>query len=148
MLKSSRFFGSCVIAGTLLFLILMVTLHILRPDYNPLRNFLSEYAVGPFGFVLTAAAYVLAVIFTHDTFPWIFDSCVFLGTYPCPILFVGSGSTGGVFGHSNMVVSHRPAISTAYTLCSWHCRLTALELTADILFLLGLGAAIVSRKHR
>ena len=63
MLKSSRFFGSCVVAGALLFLITMVALHLLRPDYNPLRNFLSEYAVGPFGFLLTTAAYVLAATF-------------------------------------------------------------------------------------
>jgi len=63
MLKSSRFFGSCVVAGAILFLITMVALHLLRPDYNPLRNFLSEYAVGPFGFLLTAAVYVLAATF-------------------------------------------------------------------------------------
>jgi len=62
MLKSSRFFGSCVVAGTLLSLIAMVTLHLLRPDYT-LRNFLSEYAVGPFGFLVTAACYVLAATF-------------------------------------------------------------------------------------
>jgi hypothetical protein len=63
MLKSSRFFGSCVVAGAILVLILVVALHLLRPDYNPLRNFLSEYAVGPFGFLLTAAVYVLAATF-------------------------------------------------------------------------------------
>lgn len=57
---SSRFCGSCVITGTLLFLILMVTLHFLQPDYNPLRNFCSEYLVGPFGFLGTAALYILA----------------------------------------------------------------------------------------
>jgi len=38
----------------------MAALHLLRPDYNPLRNFMSEYLVGPFGFLGTAAAYVLA----------------------------------------------------------------------------------------
>jgi hypothetical protein len=63
MLKSSRFFGSCVVAGTLLFLIAIVTLHLLQPNYNPLRNFISEYAVGPFGFLLTIAAYELAATF-------------------------------------------------------------------------------------
>jgi len=57
---SSRFCGSCVVAGTLLVLILMAALHLLRPDYNPLRNFMSEYLVGPFGFLGTATAYVLA----------------------------------------------------------------------------------------
>jgi hypothetical protein len=63
MLKSSRFFGSCVVAGTLLFLTMVAALHFLRSDYNPLRNFISEYAVGPYGFILTAAVYVLAATF-------------------------------------------------------------------------------------
>ena len=62
MLKSSRFFGSCVVAGTLLSLMTMVALHLLRPDYT-LHRFLSEYAVGPFGFLATAAIYVLAATF-------------------------------------------------------------------------------------
>jgi len=57
---SSRFCGSCVIAGTLLCLFLFAMLHLLRPDYNPLRRFMSEYLVGPFGFLGTAAAYLLA----------------------------------------------------------------------------------------
>jgi MFS family permease len=55
-----RFPGSCVVAGTLLSLITMIALHLLRPDYNPLRNFMSEYLVGPFGFLGTAALYILA----------------------------------------------------------------------------------------
>jgi hypothetical protein len=59
---SSRFFGSCVVAGAVLFLIAMVTLHLLRPDYT-LRNFLSEYAVGPFSFLLTTAIYELSATF-------------------------------------------------------------------------------------
>ena len=88
MLKSSRFFGSCVVAGALLFLITMVALHLLRPDYNPLRNFLSEYAVGPFGFLLTAAVYELAATFLMLLFGlrlsvrpsgFLTASCVLLG---------------------------------------------------------------------
>ena len=57
---SSRFCGSCVIAGTLLCLSLFGMLHLLRPDYNPLRRLMSEYLVGPFGLFGTAAAYLLA----------------------------------------------------------------------------------------
>jgi Protein of unknown function (DUF998) len=57
---SLRFCGSCVIAGTLLVLILMAGMHLLQPVYNPLRNVISEYLVGPFGFLGTAALYILA----------------------------------------------------------------------------------------
>ena len=63
MSKSSHFFGSCVVTGTLLALITMVALHLLRADYNPLRRFMSEYLVGPFGFLGTAAVYILAATF-------------------------------------------------------------------------------------
>jgi hypothetical protein len=57
---SSRFFGSCVVAGTLLSLVPAAALHLLRRDYNPLRNFTSEYLVGPYGYLGTALAYMIA----------------------------------------------------------------------------------------
>ena len=60
---SSRYFGLCVIVGILLSLTMGATLELLRPDYNPLRNLLSEYLVGPFSFLGTAAAYMLAATF-------------------------------------------------------------------------------------
>jgi hypothetical protein len=60
---SSRFLGSCVVAGTVFSLILMAMLHLLRPDYNPLRDFLSEYLVGPYGLLGTATVYVVAATF-------------------------------------------------------------------------------------
>lgn len=59
----SRFCGSCVIAGTLLSLILGVALHLLKPDYDPLRSFCSEYLIGPYGFLGTIAAYIIAATF-------------------------------------------------------------------------------------
>ena len=57
---SSRFVGSCVIAGILLSIIVWPTLEFLRSDYSPLRNLLSEYLAGPFSFLGRAAAYMLA----------------------------------------------------------------------------------------
>jgi len=60
---SSRFYGSCVVAGSLLFIIMMVALHLLRPDFNPLQRFMSEYLVGSFGFIGAAAVFVLGATF-------------------------------------------------------------------------------------
>lgn len=40
---------------------MMAALHLLQPGFNPLRNFMSEYLVGPFGYLGTAAVYILAV---------------------------------------------------------------------------------------
>ena len=60
---SSRSCGSWVVAGTLLALIMVAALHLLRTDYNPLRNFTSEYLLGPFGILAAAAAFILAATF-------------------------------------------------------------------------------------
>lgn len=61
MNRVSRALGSCVTAGVFIYLVVMITLHLLRPDYALARRFLSEYSVGPFGFLGNAAFYVLAV---------------------------------------------------------------------------------------
>src|SRR5215475_2692254 len=37
-------------------------LHVLRPDYNPLQRFLSEYAVGRFGALMTVTFFLQALI--------------------------------------------------------------------------------------
>ena len=58
---SSRFYGSGVVAGTLLCLFLFATLHVLRPDCNPLRKLMSEYLIGPFSFLGIAAVFILAM---------------------------------------------------------------------------------------
>jgi len=60
MRQSWRWLGSTAALGTLVYVTLIVTLHLLRPDYDPARRFLSEYSVGSFGFLGTAAFCVLA----------------------------------------------------------------------------------------
>jgi hypothetical protein len=100
---SSRFCGSCVVVGTLLSLITMVALHLLRPDYNPLRRFLSEYAVGPFGFLVAAAACELAATFlmllvglrlnVHPS-GFLTASCVLLGVVVISVGLTAAFPTG------------------------------------------------------
>jgi hypothetical protein len=60
--RSARFCGSGVIAGTLLAIVSIAVLHLLRPGYNPLRNFMSEYLIG-LRFPWNALSYVLAATF-------------------------------------------------------------------------------------
>jgi hypothetical protein len=60
---SSRFIGSCVIAGILLSILLAATVDLLRPDYSPSRNLLDDALVGPLGFFMRAAACVAAATF-------------------------------------------------------------------------------------
>jgi len=60
MSRHSRLLASFVIAGGVIYLAIEVALHFLRPDYHPARRFLSEYAVGNFGFLGTIAFCVMA----------------------------------------------------------------------------------------
>ena len=54
--------GSVVVLGVATVVVLYLLLHVLRPDYNPLRRFLSEYAVGRFGVLMTASFLLQALI--------------------------------------------------------------------------------------
>ena len=58
----SRILGSAVVLGVASVFALYLLLHVLRPDDNPLRRFLSEYAVGRFGVLMTAAFFLQALI--------------------------------------------------------------------------------------
>lgn len=49
------------VAGSALSLILVVALHALKPEYNPSWRFLSEYAIGDFGWVMRLAFFSVAV---------------------------------------------------------------------------------------
>ena len=50
--RLSTILGSVVVMGVGTVVALYLLLHILRPDYNPLQRFLSEYAVGRFGVLM------------------------------------------------------------------------------------------------
>lgn len=43
------------------FFVSLVALHFLRTEYNPLSQTVSQYAVGPYGYFMTAAFYALGV---------------------------------------------------------------------------------------
>jgi len=47
--------ATVAIVGGAYFSVIIVVLHFLRPDLNPLRQPTSEYAVGPYGFLMTSA---------------------------------------------------------------------------------------------
>ena len=49
------------IGGILYFVVAVVVMHFLRPEYNPIDHAVSNYAVGSFGYLMTSAFYVLAV---------------------------------------------------------------------------------------
>lgn len=49
------------IGGIVYFVVAVVVLHVLRPEYNPINHAVSNYAVGPYGYLMTAAFYALAL---------------------------------------------------------------------------------------
>lgn len=53
--------ATLAIVGITYFSIVVVALHFLRPDYNPISRFVSEYAVGPYGFLMTSAFFGLSL---------------------------------------------------------------------------------------
>lgn len=49
------------IAAILASILLILVLHVLKPDYDPAWRFLSEYSIGEFGFVMQAAFVAMAM---------------------------------------------------------------------------------------
>jgi len=49
------------IGGIVYFVVAVLILHFLRPDYNPINHAVSNYAIGPYGYLMTAAFYALAL---------------------------------------------------------------------------------------
>jgi hypothetical protein len=49
------------IVGIAYFALIIVALHFLRPDLNPLSRPTSEYAVGPYGFLMTSAFFSMSL---------------------------------------------------------------------------------------
>src|SRR5262245_35199562 len=69
----SRILGAAAFACALLGLLLLASLHILRPDLDPSQHFISEYAVGAHGWVMAfcflslglGCASIIAVLITE-----------------------------------------------------------------------------------
>jgi hypothetical protein len=53
--------ATVAIAAILYFVVILVALHFLRSDRNPLSQTTSEYAVGPYGFLMTSAFFSMSV---------------------------------------------------------------------------------------
>ena len=53
--------ATITIIGTTYFALVIVAMHFVRPDINPIDRPTSEYAVGPFGYVMTSAFLSLSV---------------------------------------------------------------------------------------
>lgn len=49
------------IAGVVYFTLIIVALHFLRPDLNPVSQPTSEYAVGPYGILMTSAFFTMSI---------------------------------------------------------------------------------------
>ena len=53
--------ASIALVGVTYFAVSIVALHVLRPELNPIQRPTSEYAVGPYGWLMTSAFFSLSV---------------------------------------------------------------------------------------
>ena len=58
---SSAVLGNLALGGTTFFLIVIVAMHILSPDIDPVHRPTSEYATGPFGYLMASAFLALSL---------------------------------------------------------------------------------------
>lgn len=59
--KQAAGFATIAIAGVACFFVTVVVLHVLRPEYDPARRVMSNYAVGAYGFLMIIAFLALAM---------------------------------------------------------------------------------------
>jgi hypothetical protein len=53
--------ATVALVGVVYFVVAIVILHVLRPDLNPIQRPTSEYAVGPYGWLMTSAFFSMSV---------------------------------------------------------------------------------------
>jgi hypothetical protein len=53
--------ATLALVGVVYFAVIIVALHFLRSDLNPIRRPTSEYAVGPYGFLMTSAFFSISL---------------------------------------------------------------------------------------
>ena len=53
--------ATIALAGITYFAMIIIALHLLRPDHNPISRPTSEYAVGPYGYLMTSAFFSMSL---------------------------------------------------------------------------------------
>lgn len=59
--KQAAGLANLALIGIGYFVVAVIALHFLRPDYNPIRRVVSQYAVGPYGLLMTSAFFGLSL---------------------------------------------------------------------------------------
>ena len=125
------------IVGIAYFLIAVIELHFLRPDYNPVRRLVSEYAVGPYAFLMTSAFIAMSLgslalvigLFQNLSRTWLswiglfFIAVWAVGIFIAAIFPVGDrivlGTPSGYIHYRASVMSFFSLVFAALLL-SWH----------------------------
>jgi hypothetical membrane protein len=94
-MKPSKTFTFISLCGCTVFVAIVCLLHFLRPDKNRLTCFVSEYAVGNYGWLMTIGFYTLALAAAMLLIGLLQDckvsatGCVTLGIFSAGILLAG-----------------------------------------------------------
>jgi hypothetical membrane protein len=120
------------------FAVTVVLLHPLRPDYDPARRFISEFAIGPYHTLMTAAFFALATgSFALTLALWragarsrpgitllgIWSAgVVIVGIFPTDLQFTGRPKTLAGTIHDDTTLVAFVSIMTAMLVLSYHMR--------------------------
>ena len=92
-----------------IWLLAIILLHFLKPDFTPYNHTCSEYAIGRFGFIMNIAFFAMAAASILLAFSFIQNSSIFIG-----ILFglIALGYIGlGIF-RADLTISDTPETTT------------------------------------
>ncbi len=59
--QAARLAGMITVGAVLYIVVALVVLHFLRPEYDPVERVISNYAIGPYGFLMTIVFLALAI---------------------------------------------------------------------------------------
>jgi hypothetical protein len=59
--QAARLAGTITVGAVVYAVAALAVLHFLRPEYDPVTRVISNYAVGPYGFLMTAVFFALAI---------------------------------------------------------------------------------------
>jgi hypothetical protein len=92
-----------------IWLLAIILLHFLKPDFTPCNHTCSEYAIGKFGFIMNIAIFSMATANILLAFSFIQENNVFIGVL---FSFIASGFIGlGIF-RADLTVSDSPETTT------------------------------------
>jgi len=114
----SIIFANTAYASLALFVIILISLHFLKPEFDPKWRMISEYEIGNYGFIMRIAFFlwgigVLATLMRMNIVPSGFSILIFTWLVIIIIALFGAG----IFRTDPIIKSTNSLTNTIHTLC-------------------------------